>query len=732
MRFAEAARDQGCGVRWSRRARTAGTCSSPPASTSLRGAHRRRGRRARRARGQAGPPTRSWRVPGRSGRASAMRGVRGRPGRRRGAGRAGSFGWVVGVDRSGQAEARAPRRRRGRGGPRRAAGAPVIPTTSSRSRRGRCRSASSTSTCSPRRSRSSRSPTATSGCAGTSTRGAGGRAGTYLNGFCTRHAPYAEQAYGYPEDGQTMINVTNGKVMRRWSTTSRSTSATATCRATSGCSTSVRACCAEVEGCRRRGRRCSCAPRDWSPVQRSVAAILYEVEPVEHGARVVVQSELVANEAGAGGDRGPACRPRPPRPAGERGPRPRRSPRRPRPPDAESGLRMAAGMDHVVEGPDGTVTATESEADLAWCDLQHRARPGQVLTRGQVRRLRMVEPAIAAIAARPGRRGARLGAADGLGRALPGPAKVSDGVWERADVELEGDRHLQQATRFALFRRPGGRPRRGARDPAKGLTGSGYDGHSFWDMETYTLPVLTYVAPEAARDALGWRHATIDLAEARARELGLEGATFPWRTIRGQEFAGLLAGRHGGLPHQRADDGRRRAPLPGRHGGRGVRAGRRSTCWSPPRACGARWATTTRRAASGSTALPARRVQRAGRQQRVHEPDGGENLRTAAALVAHHPDRAAELGVDEEEIASWRDSADDGHPLRRRPEGDGAVAGVHAPGASGTRQDRGRPVPPLLHFHNYLLLRAARWPSRPIWSRALRVRRSVRGRPEGP
>src|SRR3712207_6917816 len=35
-----------------------------------------------------------------------------------------------------------------------------------------------------------------------------------------------------------------------------------------------------------------------------------------------------------------------------------------------------------------------------------------------------------------------------------------------------------------------------------------------------------------------WRHATMDLAAARARELGLQGVAFPWRTIRGQECSG--------------------------------------------------------------------------------------------------------------------------------------------------------------------------------------------------
>src|SRR5579883_2635600 len=42
-----------------------------------------------------------------------------------------------------------------------------------------------------------------------------GLPGTYLNGlYELRPLPYAEAGYGYPEAGQTLINVTNGKIMR--------------------------------------------------------------------------------------------------------------------------------------------------------------------------------------------------------------------------------------------------------------------------------------------------------------------------------------------------------------------------------------------------------------------------------------------------------------------------------------------------------------------------------------
>ena len=93
-----------------------------------------------------------------------------------------------------------------------------------------------------------------------------------------------------------------------------------------------------------------------------------------------------------------------------------------------------------------------------------------------------------------------------------------DEFWAGADVEVEGDPELQQAVRFALFHvlQAGARAERRP-IAAKGLTGPGYDGHSFWDTETFVLPVLTYTAPWAARDALLWRFSTLDKARDRAR-----------------------------------------------------------------------------------------------------------------------------------------------------------------------------------------------------------------------
>jgi alpha,alpha-trehalose phosphorylase len=111
--------------------------------------------------------------------------------------------------------------------------------------------------------------------------------------------------------------------------------------------------------------------------------------------------------------------------------------------------------------------------------------------------------------------------------------------WDAADVELDGDPELQQAIRFAMFHVLQAAARaEGRAIGAKGLTGTGYDGHVFWDSEMFALFMLTYTFPQAVKDALCWRHSTLELARQRAAQLGLRGSAFPWRTITGRECSG--------------------------------------------------------------------------------------------------------------------------------------------------------------------------------------------------
>jgi alpha,alpha-trehalose phosphorylase len=489
-----------------------------------------------------------------------------------------------------------------------------------------------------------------------------GLPGTYLNAFYElRPQPYAEAGYGYPEAGQSVVNVTNGKIIRllvddepfdvRYGELRRHE------RLLDLRAGVLRR---QVEWLSPTGRPVRVSSvRLVSFVQRAVAAILYEVEPLEGHTPVVVQSELVANE--------PL-----PAPAGD----PRAAAALSSPLSSElfserdtsvlllhstraSGLKMAAAMDHVIDGPPGTQAAAEAGEDLGRFTITTELVPGQTLRlvkllaygwSGQ-RSTSAIRDQVAAALAE-----ARHTGWDGL---VAGQRAYLDDFWDRADVELEGDAELQQAVRFGLFHtlQAGARAEQRA-IAAKGLTGPGYDGHAFWDTETFVLPVLTYTAPHAAGDALRWRHTTLDLARERAKVLGLDGAAFPWRTISGQECSGYwpagTAAFHIGADvanavarYQAATDDEaferdvglellvETARLWRSLGHHDARGGFRIDGVTGP---------------DEYSAVADNNVYTNLMAQR--------NLREAADAAEQHPERATGLGVDEEETASWRDAAE--------------------------------------------------------------------------
>ncbi|KFI39292.1 glycosyl hydrolase family 65 protein [Bifidobacterium actinocoloniiforme DSM 22766] len=115
-----------------------------------------------------------------------------------------------------------------------------------------------------------------------------------------------------------------------------------------------------------------------------------------------------------------------------------------------------------------------------------------------------------------------------------------DDFWERADIEIE-DGHdpesdrTQQVTRWELFQLAQSTAQITNGVGAKGLSGTGYDGHYFWDTEIYILPFLIYTDPQRARLLLHFRYRMLPSARRRAATMGLNGALFPWRTINGEE-----------------------------------------------------------------------------------------------------------------------------------------------------------------------------------------------------
>jgi alpha,alpha-trehalose phosphorylase len=366
--------------------------------------------------------------------------------------------------------------------------------------------------------------------------------GTYLNSFYeTRPLPYAEAGYGFPEDGQTVLNVTDGKLVRllvddepvdlRYGEILKH-ERTLDLRA----GVLFR----EMEWRSPAGQRIRLrTQRLVSLTQRSIMAIRWEVEPLDDAARIVVQSELVANEYVPTTSKDPrvaAILQNPLEPLEHVGEGTRalllhgtRS----------SKLRVAAAMDHDVVAPDGHAVELLVREDWARLTIGEQLQAGQRLTVTKFvsygwssqRSLHALSDQVSAALV-----SAKHAGWDTL---LEEQRAALDLFWACADVEIEGAPAIQQAVRVALFHTYQAAVRSEQRAiPAKGLTGPGYDGHAFWDTEMYVLPVLIATAPRAARDALLWRWSTLDLARDRAQQLHLSGAVFPWRTIRGQECSG--------------------------------------------------------------------------------------------------------------------------------------------------------------------------------------------------
>lgn len=121
---------------------------------------------------------------------------------------------------------------------------------------------------------------------------------------------------------------------------------------------------------------------------------------------------------------------------------------------------------------------------------------------------------------------------------LADSAEVWAHRWEQMNITIEGNDFDQLATRFALYQLNIFTPMHDTRFGigAKGLSGEGYKGHSFWDTEVFMLPFFIYTMPSVARGLLEYRYKTIDGARKKARENGYLGAQFAWESaLTGEE-----------------------------------------------------------------------------------------------------------------------------------------------------------------------------------------------------
>ena len=379
---------------------------------------------------------------------------------------------------------------------------------------------------------------------------------TLINGFYeTRPIVYAEEAYGFAKTGQTILNVTDSKIIKLfvddepfWLPHANLLRYDRRLNMKSG--TLDREILWETPA----GKQVLITSRRLvSFANRHVAAISYNVTLLNTAASLVISSEMAADEPSTFTD---ANDPRQTRIFAGRVLHHRTSYAKDRRivlchATEKSRLTLTCATDHALETSCPHAHKVSYTEDFGQVAFTIDAQPDSPihLTKYMVYHTSQTASAEELC----GRAEWTLDRVmiQGFQQLLRSQEQYMDDFWRRSDVRISDIREertkrstveIQQAVRFNLFHILQASAR--AEDtgvPAKGLTGQAYEGHYFWDTETYLLPFLIYTSPRIAKNLLTFRHKMLPQARARARQLGHRGAMFPWRTISGEEASAYYA-----------------------------------------------------------------------------------------------------------------------------------------------------------------------------------------------
>jgi len=380
--------------------------------------------------------------------------------------------------------------------------------------------------------------------------------GTFINGFYeTRPIVYGEEAYGFAKTGQTILNVTDSKIIKLfvddepfWLPNARCLRYDRRLNMQSG--TLDREILWETPA----GKQVLITSRRLvSFAHRHVAAISYRVTLLNAEAPVVIASEMVAN---APSTRANADDPRQASVFAGRVLQHRASYAKDRRivlchATEKSRMTLSCATDHALETACPHAYKAVHSEDFGQVAFTIEARPGCPihLTKYMVYHTSQM----ASSEELCGRAEWTLDRVmnQGFQQLLAAQEQYMDDFWRRSDVQVRDIREdrlkrttveTQQAIRFNLFHILQASARaEDAGVPAKGLTGQAYEGHYFWDTEIYLLPFLTYTSPRIARNLLTFRYKMLAQARSHAKQLGHRGAMFPWRTISGEEASAYYA-----------------------------------------------------------------------------------------------------------------------------------------------------------------------------------------------
>ena len=379
--------------------------------------------------------------------------------------------------------------------------------------------------------------------------------GTYINGFHeTWPIRHAEEAFAFAQVGQTIINAPDAKVIQLFVDDEPLTLSVADLL-------SYRRSLDFTDGVLTRdlvwrtpsGNRVQVRSRRMvSFTQRHLAVITFEVTVLDRPAPVAIVSQLLNRQDGEGEYRT--------RHTGAVAADPRRAEEftgRVLEPAVHWGddervvlgyratgsrMTLAVGADHTLETENQHEVVTAVEGDAARHVFRVHAEPGVPISLTKVVAYYSSRGEAPTELATRVRRTLDRVRVEGVDTQLADQRTWLADYWARSDVEIEGQPEVQQAVRWNLFQVAQAVARaEGNGISAKGVTGSGYGGHYFWDTELYVVPYLTYTSPVYARNALRFRFTMLPAARRRAVEMTQHGALFPWRTINGEEASAYYA-----------------------------------------------------------------------------------------------------------------------------------------------------------------------------------------------
>ena len=380
--------------------------------------------------------------------------------------------------------------------------------------------------------------------------------GTFINGLHeTWPIRHAEQAYGFAEVGQTIVNAPDAKVMRVYvddEPISFDEADVREYRRTLDMRTGVleRVVVWETPSGKRVRMR---DERIVSFEERHLAVLRLEVVVENADAPVTVSCQMINRQDGAGVYAGTPNQ-------AKSGFDPRKSEkiaeRVLEPAEhwqdglrsalsysvAASGMTVAVVADHIIETENDYTSRTLIEEDISKNVFRVQAKAGVPISVTKLVSYHTSRGVPARELVDRCRRSLDRVAFEGVQAQFDRQAEWLAAFWARSDVQIGEHDDIQQATRWCLLQLAQASARAdGTGVPAKGVSGSGYSGHYFWDTEIYVLPFLTYTSPQWARNALRARVLMLPAARRRAAQLNEAGALFPWRTINGEEASAYYA-----------------------------------------------------------------------------------------------------------------------------------------------------------------------------------------------